>query len=372
MSAPVTAPSWPQAPAVVPDTMRAMVFREFGAPDVLHTEVVPTPAPGEGEVVVRVAAVSVGRLLDLTARAGTHPYARIELPHILGAEHAGTVVVVGPGVRTVEVGTHVAVFPVVTCGHCDACVDDCREACDGLRIMGVHIPGAYAEYSCVPAENVHAVPEGLDPTTVAGLALAGAVSQNRLAQAGVRSGDWVLVQGAASGLGSLTAALAEHLGARVIGTSRSARKREKLLELGATAALDPTCDTFVDDVLALTGGAGVRVAVDDLGDPQIWERTMAVLATRGTVVSSGAFLGGKVNLDVMRLYSRCQRILGVRTGNLTAVRQLWQEVDRGFRPVVDQTFPIARAAEAHRYLEADNNVGRVALTTATDDDWRTP
>jgi NADPH:quinone reductase-like Zn-dependent oxidoreductase len=362
--------AWPAVPGTVPATMRAVVFSEFGDPDVLHVDEVPVPMPGKDEVLVRVGAVSVGRLLDLTARAGTHPYARFVLPHILGAEHAGTVAAVGPGVDDAAVGDPVAVFPVISCGECAACVEGCSEACPGLQIMGVHQPGAYAEYTRVPVTNVHAVPEGLSPATAAGLALAGPVAQNQLTQAGVEAGDWVLVQGAASALGSLTAGLAEHLGAKVIATSRSAWKRERLVELGATAAFDPASDTFVEDVLALTGGAGVRVAIDDLGEQRIWARTMAVLAGRGTVVSSGAFLGGKVELDLMRLYSRCQRVLGVRTGNPDSARRLWEEVEAGFRPVVDRTFPVAEAARAHRYLEADSNMGRVALTATTDDDWR--
>jgi hypothetical protein len=74
----------------------------------------------------------------------------------------------------------------------------------------------------------------------------------------------------------------------------------------------------------------------------------------------------------MRLYSRCQRIIGVRTGNVTSAAALWREVDRGFRPVVDRTFPVCRAADAHRYLEQDNNMGRVVLTTGSAEDWTGP
>ncbi len=361
--------SWPLIPESVPEIMRAVAFREFGAPEVLRVEEVETPGVGPGEVLVRVAAVSVGRLLDLTARAGTHPYAEFRLPHILGAEHAGTVAAVGAGVHDIRVGDHAAVFPVVSCGSCAACVDGCSEACASLEIMGVHRPGAYAEYARAPAVNAHVVPDGIDPATAAGIALAGPVAQNQLTQAGLAGGDWVLVQGAASALGSLTASLAGHLGARVIGTSRSEWKRGRIVELGAEAAFDPTSDTFVDDVLALTGGAGVRVAIDDLGDEDIWERSMAVLATRGAVVTSGAFLGGTGRVNLMRLYSRCQRILGVRTGNPASAKAVWDEVARGFRPVVDRAFPVARAADAHRYLEADNNMGRVVLTAGSDDDW---
>jgi len=180
------------------------------------------------------------------------------------------------------------------------------------------------------------------------------------------------VQGGSSALGSLTAALAVHLGARVIGTSRFAAKRERMLEIGMIAAVDSASPAFVEEVLALTGGAGVNIAVDNLGDERVFEETLAVLGTRGTVVTSGAFLGQKPRLDLMRLYSRCQRIIGVRTGNAASAAALWREVDRGFRPVVDRAFPARRAADAHRYLEQDSSMGRVVLTTGSAEDWAGP
>ena len=364
--------AWPAVPDAPPATMHAVVFTRFGGPEVLEVAEVPVPAVGAGEVLVRVAAVSVGRLLDLTARAGTHPYARFVLPHVLGAEHAGIVAAVGDGVREVKAGDRVAVFPVLTCGSCRACREGVTEACPRLQIMGVHRPGAYAEYTVVPAANVHVLPAGLDPWTAAGLALAGPVAYNQLSQAGLRPEDWVLVQGGSSALGSLTAALAVHLGARVIGTSRFAGKRERMLEIGMIAAMDSASPAFVEEVLALTGGAGVNIAVDNLGDERVFEETLAVLGTRGTVVTSGAFLGEKPRLDLMRLYSRCQRIIGVRTGNAASAAALWREVDRGFRPVVDRAFPARRAADAHRYLEQDSNMGRVVLTTGSAEDWAGP
>lgn len=361
---------WPDVDGMLPDTMAAVVFETFGTPDVLEMTRLSTPRPGPGEVAVRVAAVSVGRLLDLTARAGTHPYARFRLPHVLGAEHAGTIAAVGAGVDTVSVGDHVAVFPVLSCGHCAACVDGAIEACPEARIIGVHVNGAYAQYTVVPAKNVFRVPEGLDPTTAAALALAGPVAQNQFDQAELKTGEWVLVQGASSALGSLTVALAVHRGARVIATSRSADKREKLTLLGAEAVLDPLDPGFATSVTDLTGGAGIALAVDDLGHPEIWRSTMEVLGTRGRVVCSGAFLGGRVEIDLLRLYSRSQRIFGVRSGNLRSARRLWDAVADGFRPPVDRTFPIAEAAAAHRYLEAETNTGRVVLTT-DDEDWST-
>ncbi|GAA4789922.1 zinc-binding dehydrogenase [Actinomycetospora chlora] len=353
---------WPTVPSAVPATMSAVVFDRFGPPDVLTVDTVPTPEPGPGDVLVRVAAVCVGRFLDVSLRAGRHPV-KPALPHVLGVEHAGTVVAVGADVTGVEVGQHVAVWPVLGCGDCAACAEGDKEACPRLHIAGVHGRGAYAEYTAVPAAAVWAIPDDLDPATAAGVALAGPVAMNQLRRAGLRSGDWVLVVGAASALGATTAELARHLGARVIGTSRAAWKRERLLGLGLEAALDPTSDSFVDDVRALTGGDGVAVAVDDLGEPEIFARVTDVLAPRGTVVSSGAFLGGTVPLNLARLYTLNQRVLGVRTGNDASARELWSEVGRGFRPVVDRAFPLAAAAEAHRFLEADDNMGRIVLIT---------
>jgi NADPH:quinone reductase-like Zn-dependent oxidoreductase len=363
--------SWPAAagpPRPLPPTMRAVGFDRFGDPDVLEMREVDTPRPKPGEVAIRVAAVSVGRLLDLSARAGTHPYARLALPHVPGAEHAGTVAAVGAGVDSVGPGDHVAVFPVLTCGDCAACRDGAVEACPSARILGLHTWGAYAEYTVVPAANVVTVPPEVTPVEAAAVALSGAVAQNQFDEAGLVEGEWVVVHGASSALGSLTAALAVHRGARVIATSRSGAKRERLLELRAEAVLDPTADDFADRVRELTDGHGADVVVDDLGDPSIWRTTMDVLAARGRVVTSGAFLGGRVELDLLRLYSRSQRILGVRSGNLRSARRVWTAVAEGFRPLVDRSFPVAQAAEAHRYLEDSANTGRVVLTTA-DDDW---
>lgn len=325
------APAWPEpvpAPAPAPATMRAMVFHRFGPPDVLEEAVLDTP-PGPGEVLVQVAAVGIGRLLDLTARAGHHPYARFQLPYVLGADHSGVVAALGEGVDFVQVGDRVAVFPVVTCARC-----------------------------AVPARNVHRVPDGIPPAMAASLALVGPVAANQLAQAGLRPGHWVLVQGAASALGSTTAALAHHLGATVIATSRSPEKRKALNMAGADVVLDATVPDFSERVREATGGHDVDIAVDNLGDPAAWDATLDALARGGIVVTSGAFVGGRVQIDLLRLYSDCHRIIGVRTGNAQAVKALRTRAEQGFRAVVDRTFPIARAADAHRYTEDGNSRAR--------------
>lgn len=356
----IKASAWPRS-TVPTATMTAVVFAEFGPPEVLTPVSLPTPQPGPDEVLVQVASVSVGRLLDITARAGNHPYAKFVLPHILGAEHAGLVATLGRDVAGFEIGDRVATFPVVTCGTCDMCRRGYDELCLSLQLIGTHRPGAYAQYVAVPARNLHHVPEDISPIQATALALAGPVAMNQLTRAGFKPGDWVLVQGASSGLGSVTAALARHLGGHVIATSRFPAKRDRLRSLGVEAVLDATAEGFTGRVRELTGGRGVDIAVDDLGEPQIWAATLDALAPGGTVVSSGAFLGREVSVNLQRLYSLGQRIVGVRTGNVASIPPLWAAVEAGFRPAVDRLFSLADAPSAHRHLESDSNVGRVAL-----------
>jgi NADPH:quinone reductase-like Zn-dependent oxidoreductase len=352
--------AWPVA-VPPPAMMRAVVLPAFGPPEVLREQLVPTPEAERGEVLVQVGAVSIGRLLDVAARAGRHPYPGFAFPHVLGAEHAGVIAAIGPGVTGWRVGQRVAAFPVVTDGTCHYCLLGYDELCENPRLIGIHRAGAYAQYVAVPARNLHAVPSDIRPTQATGLALSGAVAMNQLSRSGFLPGQWVLVQGASSALGSLTVSLALHLGAHVIAASRIAAKRDRLAALGTDAVLDPLAPGFAEEVRALADGRGADIVIDSLGDDRVWQASLDSLAPAGTLVCSGAFLGRHVLLDLPRLYLQGQRIVGVRSGNAASIAALWTEVDRGFRPVLDTSFPLEDAADAHRYLEDGQNVGRVSL-----------
>ena len=346
--------------------MRAVAFHEFGGPDVLRVDEVPTPRASSGEVLIRIAAVSVGRLLDLVARSGHHPYATFTFPHVLGAEHTGVVAAVGDDVTGFAVGDRVATFPVLTDPSCPMVAAGFAELSPTARIIGTHLSGAYADYIAVPATNVFAVPDDMTPADATALALAGVVAMNQFTRAGLVAGQRVVVQGASSALGSTTALLARHLGARVIATSRDEAKRSRLRELGFDAVLQASSASFADEVRAVFDGHGADLVVDNLGDPLVWTHGMDALAAGGAMVSSGAFLGRTVPVDLQRLYSFGQRVIGVRSGNLDAAQRLWSEAAAGFRSVVDRTFPLTEAARAHEYVEASANVGRVALLTEPD------
>ncbi|MDT0183944.1 zinc-binding dehydrogenase [Microbacterium sp. ARD31] len=354
---------WPSVDGGVPSEMHATAFAEFGGPEVLKDIVVPTPQPGRGEVLVKVAAVSVGRLLDLIARSGKHPYATFELPHILGADHAGTIAAVGEGVDNVVVGDHVAGFHVIFPVEDEYTRSGYGDLSPSVKIIGTHVPGADGEYVVVPAVNVRVVPEGIGPVMAASIIGVGPVAMNQFERAGgVGAGSNVIVQGATSGLGATTAMLAKHLGATVVVTSRHESKRERLRELGFEHVFDAIDEDFADRAREAFGGDGAHVVVDNLGAPLIWEHGFAALRPGGAMVSSGAFLGHVVPLNLQRAYTQGMRVIGVRTGTLGTVDRVWAEAERGYRTVVDATFPIENAPDAHRFVERAGNVGRVVMT----------
>lgn len=353
---------WPTTSAV-PEEMQVVAFRTFGPPEVLNIESAPTPAPGPGEVLVRVAAVSVGRLLDTMARAGKQPWAKYEFPHVLGAENAGVIAQAGAGVDSVAVGDRVAVFPVIRSAANRSRSAGLPELDLDSILIGTHRQGAYAEYIVVPAENVHPVPDGVSATDAAALALAGAVGMTQFERVGgVGPDSRVLVPGATSALGCTTALLARHFGARVVVTSRNAIKRHQLRAHGFEHVVDSASESYGADILSAFDGAGPDIVVDNLGEPAIWRRNLDILAPGGAIVSSGALLGTEMSIDLRQLYRFSQRVVGVRTGSLDAFHSLWMEVERGLRPVVDRVFDLQQAPEAHRYVERDANVGRVLLS----------
>ena len=339
-----------------------MLFREFGAPEVLHFEPVPTPVLGPGDILVKVGAVSLGRLLDLLARSGKHPYATFTFPHILGGEHSGTVAAVADDVTSVSVGDHVAVFPVVLLEENEYTRTGYADISPAVEIVGTHRPGAYGRYVRVPASNASIVPPGVSPEQASALASVGAVATCQFERVGgVGPGSRVIVQGATSALGLTTALLAKHLGAEVVVSSRHESKRARLSELGFEHVFDAVDADFTRRARDAFGGKGAHVVVDNLGAPLVWDHGFDALQPGGAVVSSGAFLGQRVSMNLQQLYSTGVRIIGVRTGTPESVRTLWSEVANGFRTVVDRSFPLTEAAAAHHYVEDGSNVGKVVL-----------
>lgn len=230
-------------------------------------------------------------------------------------------------------------------------------------MLGIHCWGGYAEYVRVPATNCVAIPEG------ASFAQATVVSRhfpfafNEARQAGVQQGDWVLVMGVAGGLGSCLVQVAQTLGARTIGGAGTDERVEVGRSLGAQFGVNYRKQDLEREVMSITGGHGVDVVFENIGDPVLWTGAFNSLAPGGRLVTAGAHGGGQVTLDVSRLYRRRLRIIsGLGPGRPEDLERSLRLTAQGeFRVIIDRVMPLSEAAAAHRLVERNEPLGKVIL-----------
>ncbi|WP_456600215.1 NAD(P)H-quinone oxidoreductase [Blastococcus sp. SYSU DS0616] len=326
--------------------MHAVTISEPGGPEVLTWAEVPDPVCGPGEVLVDVAAAAVNRA-DLLQRQGFYPPPK-GASEILGLECSGVVSEVGEGVTGWSVGDEVCAL-----------------------LSG----GGYAERVAVPAGQLLPKPAGVELATAAALPeVTCTVWSNVFMLARLGRGETFLVHGGSSGIGTMAIQLAAGAGARVLTTAGTAAKLDVCRELGAEVAINYRDEDFVERVREATDGRGVDVVLDNMGAKYL-ARNLEALAVGGRLVIIGMQGGSKAELDIATLLrkraavhatalrSRPATGPGGKADIVAAVRHdVWPDVERGtIRPVVDRRLPMARAAEAHRVVEASEHVGKVLL-----------
>ena len=323
--------------------MIGIEITQAGGPEVLVPVERRKPIIGEGDVLIKVAAAGVNRP-DVMQRQGRYPPppGASDIP---GLEVAGTIELVGSQVSGWRMGDAVCAL-----------------------VAG----GGYAEYCAAPAPQCLPIPRGMDFIHAAGIPeTTFTVWTNVFERGRLVKGETVLIHGGSSGIGTTAIQLAKAFGARVLTTAGSAEKCAACESLGADHAIDYRQTDFVDEVRRLTGGAGVNLVLDIVGGDYV-TRNLEVLAMEGRLVQIGVMGGPKAQLNMMPILQRRLTVTGstLRARSVaekgaiaSAVHEhVWPLYESGsLQVIVHETFPLERAADAHRVMDASTHIGKLIL-----------
>jgi len=328
----------------LPSTMRAVEITEHGKPEVLRVGERAVPQPKQGEVLVRVAAAGVNRP-DVLQRMGHYPVppGASDIP---GLEIAGTVVAVGEGVSTWNVGDALCAL-----------------------VQG----GGYAEYCTAPAPQCLPIPKGLSPIEAASLPETFfTVWSNVYDRARLAPGESFLVQGGTSGIGVTAIQMAKAFGHKVLATAGSPQKCSACVELGADRAINYRTEDFVAVVKEVTEGRGVNVILDMVGGEYV-DRELKCLADDGRLVIIAMLGGARSNVNLNEILRRRLTVTGstlrprpvsFKGAIARALREkVWPHIESGaIKPVVYRIFPLAEAVHAHALMESGAHIGKIVLS----------
>jgi len=327
----------------LPAKMTAMAISEPGGPDVLVPEERPLPEPARGEILIKVEAAGVNRP-DVQQRKGAYPPPKgaSDLP---GLEVAGTVVARGEGAALHGIGT---------------------------KVTALAPGGGYAQFCKVPEAHALPIPEGLSILEAAALPETFfTVWSNVFDRVGLKAGERFLVHGGTSGIGTTAIQLAKAFGSEVFTTVGSEEKAEAVRALGADHVINYKAADFVEVIKDLTGGDGIHVILDMVGGDYV-EKNWIVAAVEGRICQIATLGGISENLNFGRLMMK--RL--VHTGSTLRPRdnafkaaiaqnlkdKVWPLIEAGkVRPVMDSTFPLLQAADAHRRMESSGHIGKIML-----------
>lgn len=318
--------------------MKAIRVRNFGGPEALKLEELPTPEPGPGQVLVRVAAAGVNPY-ETYIRAGAYPDLP-PLPYTPGSDGAGTVAAAGPGVKAFKAGDRV--------------------------YLAKSLSGTYAEYALALEGQVHPLPERVSFAQGAGIWVPyGAAYHALVHQGGARAGETVLVHGASGGVGGAAVQLARALGLTVLGTAGTRKGRDLALREGARRVFDHTAPGYTDEIAAACGGNGVDLVLEMLANVNL-PADLKLLARGGRVVVIGS--RGEVTINPRDLMARRGTIRAFTLWAVTPAEEaeIHAAVGRGLadgslRPEIGREFPLAEAAAAHAEVMKPGHAGKIVL-----------
>jgi len=339
--------------------VKAVRFHEHGGRDVLRLEDVPTPEPGDGEVLVRIRACALNHFdVDLRENVSRWP---LPLPHVLGVEFAGDVAALGANVEGLREGQPVWVLHEIPCLECDYCLAGMDNLCLAAQMYSVQRPGGYAEYALAPARAVFPLGDGSHDAAAAGQIVFTTAWHMLMTRAGLRAGETVVVNASGSGVGHAAVQIAKLAGATVIATAGSHEKLARSTDDGADHVVNYRTEDVTARVLDLTKGRGVDLVIEHVGG-DLFGASLNSLRKNGRLVTCGGHAGEVVELDIIPVFRNEWSVIGSRTGTVRETELVMDLIAAGkLNPRIHARLPLAEAAEAQRIIEEREQFGKVLL-----------
>ena len=326
---------------------RVVRFHEIGGPEVLRIEEVDVPPPGKGEVQIRIHALGLNRAESMFRRG--QYLEDPKLPARLGYEAAGSVAAVGPDVQGFKVGDAVSTIPA----------------------FSLNQYGLYGDLVNVPAHAVVHHPASLSWVEAASIWMQYVTAYGALIDiAGLTKGDTVVIPAASSSVGLAAIQIANKVGATPVALTRGLSKRQALLDAGAAHVIASGEGDLVREILAITDGKGARVVFDPVGGPTLAKLALAT-ARLGTIFLYGALSTEPTPLPLFDVLGRWLTIRGYVLMEITGDPKRMERgkqfvieglADGSFKPIIAKTFPLEQIVEAHRYLESNQQIGKIVVT----------
>jgi alcohol dehydrogenase len=321
----------------------------------------PAPAqPAPGEVQIRVRAVGLNHL-DLWGYRGM-AFAKRRFPLVVGAEAAGEIVAIGPGVTDLAVGDRVVMYGAITCGECKACREGRDNLCENVKgIMGFHVDGFARELLNMSARLVIKVPDGVSFRDAACAPIAFATVQHMLFDnAKLERGEIILVHAGGSGIGTSAIKMAKAIGCTVITTVGDDAKAKLAKELGADHVINYRADRFEHEVRKITAKKGVDVVFEHVG-ADTFPGSLLTLKRGGRLVTCGATSGPTVTLNLMQLFQQQYKIFGSFGASLRNIRASLAKMADGLTPVIDSEFALQDIEQGLKRLESRQVFGKIIV-----------
>jgi len=323
-------------------------------------EAPPPPAPAVGEVQIRIRAVALNHI-DVWGWRGM-AFAKRKLPLVVGAEAAGEIAAVGPGVTDLRAGDRVVMYGALTCGECRACREGRDNLCENVKgILGFHVDGFARDLLNFPVRLVIRVPEGVAFRDAACAPIAFATVEHMLFDnAKLRPGETILVHAGGSGIGTAAIKMAKAIGCTIITTVGDDAKADKARALGADHVINYRTDRFERAVRKLTGKKGVDVVFEHVG-AETFNGSLLTLKRGGRLVTCGATSGPSTTLNLMQLFQQQYRIFGSFGATMGNIRDSLAKMAAGLTPVIDTEVELADFAAGLERLASRQVFGKIVV-----------